>query len=711
MRSKFKKNNKYVSRVSLFCTILLAISFFLSIGYSAFMDQLSITDAVAHVRVDRLVRINGVTTNSVQVSDLDYTADAILNSVYISPGNSVTYSVTVTNLGNVPVALAGATFTSGGTPVNDLTVNITPSNYIEICDTNNVCTGNASKTIDVTVTNNGSTPIDSNLDINLDFREIYHVYFENTLLPGEVLAGGTFTYTFPNPAPTKLGVVSGTCDPPIYSDTTGALTINNVQSDIYLTEAHSIYYDNNVIGYIDDGGTFTYTFDKEWPYTITKDSGTSDPINYVFSTHVLTIPNVTSDIYLTGTIGEVAIKNITYVSSKNVASHSNPVFSGMNVDFTVTFRKEEGSTEDDFEIIYEVQLENTHYDNYIFRGFDFHPSIHSSADSDTAYLTLTPVGIANGDVIASGATKTFTVILSLETNNPDGSYDTTGNAGVDTTPDTEEETGNITASISPNSGDLRSGARAQFTVTVNNTYPSAREFTLVSSNSNLEIVNSSGNALGTLTVPGNGSQTYTVYVKAVQGAQFVNNTDTMTMYLSSACQANVTVGNLTFNVDKYDVPDTTKVTVGNVQISMHRTSDTAAPTTGQIDVTWDRIDFGGTAISDYTVLLYDTSNSSTAVATGHTNSGTKSYSFTNVADGTYYAIVYGIDSASPPNSGASSVSSATTANGFASKSENSSFVLKLSKSNSSFSSLLLFLIIFISFSPSSVSLSFELSFL
>ena len=662
MRSKFKKNNKYVSGVSLFCTILLVISFFLTIGYSAFMDQLSITNAVAHVRVDKVVRINGVTTNSVQVSDLDYNIDSILNSVYLSPGGSITYSVTATNLGNVPVAVAGTSFTNGSTPISNLSTNITPSSYIEICDTNDVCTGGVSKTFDVTITNNGSTPVDGNLDVVFDFREIYTVYYENSALPGVVLEGGTFTYTFPNPAPAKLGVVSGT-----------SVTINNVQSDIYLTESHTIYYNNSVIGYASNGQPFNYTFDKEWPYTIVKDSGTSDPINYVFSTHSLAVPNVQSDVYLTGTIGEVAIKNITYVSSKNVVTPvTPPTFNGMNVDFTVTFRKEEGSTEDDFEIIYEVQLENTHYDNYIFRGFDFHPSIHSSADSDTATLTLTPVGIANGDGIASGETKTFTVILSLETNNPDGSYDTTGNAGVDTTPDTEEETGDITASISPNSGNLRVNDRVQFTVTVNNTFPSDRTFTLSSSNSNLILVDSNNDALGTLTVHGNSTETYTVYVKTETGAQFVNNTDTMTMNLSSDGLPNVTVGNLNFDVKKYDVPDTTKVTVGNVQIDYYRSASGEPPEVGSVKVTWDRIDYGGTAISDYVVQLFRPGESTAAYTESETSSA-KSYKFTNVAEGTYYAVVYGIDSASPPNSGASSVSGATTADGFASRSSDASF--------------------------------------
>lgn len=656
-----------ISNLTIITSIIIMVCLFLTVGYSAFSDQLTITDIVSHVRVFKLVRVNGVTTNSGYVSNLDYNSNSILNTVSIPAGESITYSVTATNLGNVPVAVSDVSFSNGNGTINNLTTTISPSNYIKICNDNNECVNGVDKTFDITITNSGTSPVSGELDVNLTFNEIYKVYYEETEL-GEALKGSNYTYEFTSNPPSKLSKTEGTCDSFNYASNT--LTVTNVQSDLYFTESHTIFYNNAVQGYINDGGTYTYTFDKEWPATVVKDSGTSDSFNYDFKTHKITITNVTSDIALTGTIGNVSITRITYVSDKNVARHSDPVYSGTNVDFDVTFRKEEGSTVDGFEIVYEVEITNTHYDDYIFRGFDFHPTITASADSDTAQLSLTTNGISNGDVIASGETKTFTVILTLITNNDTGSYDTSTSTEVDTTPDTEEETGEITASITPNTGNLRSGNLAEFTVTVNNTYPSDREFTLLSSNSNLEIVNSSGNPLGTQTVHGNSTETYTVYVTAVQGAQFVNTTDTMTMSLSSPNIANVKVDDLTFTVDKYDVPDTTKVTVGNVQIAMHYAN--SVPTPGQVDVTWERKDYGGTAISDYVVKLYKSGETTPAYEENIT-SANRSYTFTGVAEGTYYAVVYGIDSASPPNSGINDVSSATTGDGFASKSSDKAF--------------------------------------
>lgn len=676
MRNNQKLQN---NKVVLLSTIILLVIIIMTIGYAAFSDQLTITDTVAHVRAYKLVRINGVSTASGSVSNLDYDSDSILNTVSIPAGESVTYSVTATNLDYIPVAVSAVSFTNGNSTVSNLSANI-PSNsngYLKICDTNDVCTGGVSKTFDITITNTGSSTISTNLDVNLTFTEVYDISYEGNKI-GEALAGSTYTKTFDAPAPTKLSKTSGDCDSYTYSN--GTLTVINVESNLEFTEAHTVTYNGEVQGYINDGGTYTYPFESKWPATVEKTSGTADSFNYNKENHTITITNVKSNIELTGTIGKVEITRIEYVegSAKNVLENppTQPTFRDMDANFSVTFQRPEGSTETDFEITYEVDVSNSHYDDYIFRGFDFHPTIQASADSDAATLTLIPTGIANGDKIASGTTKTFTVTLKLETNNPDGNYGTSSSTQVDTTPDTEEETGEVTATINETTGDLRSQdgkntTLAPFTLNVTNTYKGERDFKLSLSNSNLEVVNCNGNALENLSINGDTTaEPYQICIHAVNGAKFLENTTTTNIFIGTPGNANVLVSSLTLNVDIYDVPDTTPITVGNVQISMHRNSANAAPTTGQIDVTWDRIDVGGDQVTDYVVQLYNSSN--TLVSTGHTNSATRSYSFTDVADGTYKAVVYGIDA--HPNSGESSASASTgTSNGYASASSATSF--------------------------------------
>lgn len=143
-----KDNKKYVrnkrNKILIFSAIILVTVFMLAIGYSAFSAELHIASIAARIRADKVVRINGVTTSSGNVSDLDYSQSSVINNVTLAPGASITYNVDVTNLGNVPVAVSNVHFTNGNTPINTLSANINSANYVKICD-NGTCTGPVTK--------------------------------------------------------------------------------------------------------------------------------------------------------------------------------------------------------------------------------------------------------------------------------------------------------------------------------------------------------------------------------------------------------------------------------------------------------------------------------------------------------------------------------------------------------------------------------------
>lgn len=89
---------KKKNRTIVFFTIVVFITtILLTIGYSAFSDQLTITRPVVYIRADIKVRITGVISNNSSVTDLNYTENSISSKVSIPAGSSVTYSVTAKN--------------------------------------------------------------------------------------------------------------------------------------------------------------------------------------------------------------------------------------------------------------------------------------------------------------------------------------------------------------------------------------------------------------------------------------------------------------------------------------------------------------------------------------------------------------------------------------------------------------------------------------
>ena len=150
-KRKIKNSN---SNVALVLATLTIVIFLLTYAYAAFSDQLTISGSVAHVRIDANIRVVNATatSNGGTVNTVDYTARTINSSVTMPNNSTVTYTVTVTNFGNVPMAIYAIDDSNLPSGVTILSV----SGYNvgdKVCDNSNSskCTLNATKTFTITV--------------------------------------------------------------------------------------------------------------------------------------------------------------------------------------------------------------------------------------------------------------------------------------------------------------------------------------------------------------------------------------------------------------------------------------------------------------------------------------------------------------------------------------------------------------------------------
>jgi hypothetical protein len=349
--------------------------------------------------------------------------------------------------------------------------------------------------------------------------------------------------------------------------------------------------------------------------------------------------------------GKVEITNISLVSSSNVQSSATPTFDEQNATFNLVF----GGTDSLYQAVYQVTITNNSVYNYNYAGFNYNPTVTSANGTGVGTLNVTTTGISNGDVIAPGESKTFTITLDLTVSDPDTTYNAEVNSNIS---GSTNNTGNIIGSVSPTTGNLTgTNTLAQFTAEVINTYNYQKVFTLTSSNSNFIVVDSNGNTITSFTINANTTKDFTFYLKAKSDAIFLTNSETTTIVLGGNNITSSNIGTITLSVDIYVAPDTTKPTVGGASLAILDTS-------GSFTASWNRIDSGGTSITNYTLLLYNSSG--TLVSTYNTNSDVTSHTYTSMSAATYYFVVYGTDAAG--NTGSASASSATTANGYATKS-------------------------------------------
>ena len=243
------RNKNYKKLVFVF---VLFVIYSLSIGYSAFSSELSISNIAADIRIVSDVRVTSMvfssSTNGAITSYENYDVNSVISNVTLPNSNStITYKVGVTNFGNQEMGI----FFITGLPSN-LTYEITDYNlHDKICDSTGSCSLGAIKNFYITIkyVDGGfnSSNINYDLKLDFDFRKMHQVTYTgitNNNYPTSVIDGGNLTFTVTTNIPPKIIAFysnNDRVDYDSYSFTNNVFTYNNVTSDINLKYQEKAY--------------------------------------------------------------------------------------------------------------------------------------------------------------------------------------------------------------------------------------------------------------------------------------------------------------------------------------------------------------------------------------------------------------------------------------------------------------------------------------
>ena len=267
---KKKYQNKKWNPVFLCSVIVMCCVVFLTVGFSAFSTELSISGISAIVKVHKNVRISGITLSDTYNNGLstfeDYNVKNVFMGISLPNSNStVSYDIEVLNLGNVEMAIASIS----GLPEN-LTYSI--SNYElrdKLCDDNNQseCKLGTKTTLHLTIgyKENGfnENSIEYPLSLEFDFKRLFSIIYKNVEsnnYPKTILEGETKVITFVGNIPSNVslsGVTSYTFESPV-------LTISNPTNDVVITcSVYSRFYDELIFDGTNYVNTAVYLFNSE----------------------------------------------------------------------------------------------------------------------------------------------------------------------------------------------------------------------------------------------------------------------------------------------------------------------------------------------------------------------------------------------------------------------------------------------------------------
>ena len=271
----FDYNEKYILKFYNVVPILVVfIVLSLSIGFSAFQNNLIVSDVGATIRKKTDIRITSIYTSSNANGGTshweDYNVHDISSSIELPNSNSsITYSIEITNIGNTEMGILDIT----GLPSN---LKYSISGYTlktKLCDDNNSnkCSLGSVTTLNITVSYDTGGYNSSNtgyqLVMDFDFREVYTIsysgeVFDNvTGLDTYILNGESKSITFTSTTgiPNTVSVVGAignyTSPTLLLTDATDNVVVTGLSVQVIENEDGS----TTTITHNDDGSTTSVT--------------------------------------------------------------------------------------------------------------------------------------------------------------------------------------------------------------------------------------------------------------------------------------------------------------------------------------------------------------------------------------------------------------------------------------------------------------------
>ncbi|MBR3329115.1 hypothetical protein IKG29_01115 [Candidatus Saccharibacteria bacterium] len=355
--------------------------------------------------------------------------------------------------------------------------------------------------------------------------------------------------------------------------------------------------------------------------------------------------------------GDVKITNISYVEGVNVNGTPHPsINNDGSIDFDLSFKSGQSQDDESFSATYSMTITNTTSSPYIFTAPQSNLVLRLSATT-TAEVYYELVGVNVGDTIPPNSSLTYRIILTADY--VSGTHGVEG--GMEIEP-VEDKSGALVGSIyGSNEGDLTgNNDLAMFQINVQNTFTSAKNFTIDIMSNDFQVADAQGGYLNAQTIAAESTATYTFYVKktpgAVYGSDFVN-----APVIISYDGIETSSGFLKLAVDKDpSYVDAEAPMISDVTVTRNNT-------VGSATVTWVGSDNVG--VASYAVYPCIKNNDTYSCATPITgiSGNTNSYTLTGLSEGMYGVVVVGFDDEGNTAT-QTEIDSATTAAGHASRS-------------------------------------------